>query len=66
MQVGKHPFQHDSRIARLQQTMTALAEAQVRTKESAKILNSAMADLALSQRDAQIQWRVFLETLPRN
>ena len=45
--------------------MTALAEAQVKTRESTNRLNRAMADLALSQRDTQIQWRVFLATLPR-
>jgi hypothetical protein len=40
-------------MARLEQAMTALAEAQVKTEESTGLLNRAMAELALSQRDLQ-------------
>jgi hypothetical protein len=65
MQIEKHMARPGSQTARLEQVMTALAEAQVKTRESTNCLNRAMADLALSQRDTQIQWRVFLDTLPR-
>ena len=65
MQIEKHMARPGSQTARLEQVMTALAEAQVKTRESTNRLNRAMADLALSQRDTQIQWRVFLATLPR-
>ena len=51
MQTGKHLARDDSRFARLEQVMTALAEAQVKTQESTDRLNRAMADLALSMRD---------------
>ena len=51
MQHDKHLALHDSQIARLEQVMTALAEAQVKTEESTDRLNRAMAELATGQRD---------------
>jgi ferritin-like metal-binding protein YciE len=66
MQIDKHLAQHDSQIARLEQVMTALAEAQVKTEESTDRLNRAMADLAQSQSDLQRQWQAYLNTLPKN
>ena len=55
MQTDKHLAKHDSQIARLEQVMTALAEAQVKTE-------AAMAELALSQRDLLRQWTAYLNT----
>src|ERR1035441_4888953 len=46
MQIDKHPAKHDSQIARLEQVMTVLAEAQVKTEDSTDRLNLALADLA--------------------
>ena len=66
MQTEKHLARHDSQIERLEQVMTALAEAQVKTEESAGRLNRAMAELAESQRDLQRQWQAYLNTLPKN
>lgn len=63
MQTDKHLAQHDSQIARLEQVMTALAEAQVKTDESTDRLNRVMAELALSQRDLQSQWQAYLSTI---
>jgi hypothetical protein len=63
MQTDKHLAQHDSQIARLEQVMTALAEAQVKTEESTARLTRAMAELADSQRDLQRQWAAYLNTL---
>jgi|GEM_PF-2574717 ferritin-like metal-binding protein YciE len=63
MQIDKHLAQHDSQIARLEQVMTALAEAQVKTEDSTERLNRAMAELALSQRDLARQWQAYLSTI---
>jgi hypothetical protein len=49
MPTDKHVARHDSQIARLEQAMTALAEAQVRTEESTAELKHAMALLAKEQ-----------------
>ena len=46
MQIDKHPAKHDSQIARLEQVMTVLAEAQVKTEDSTDRLNLATAELA--------------------
>jgi len=70
METGKHLARHDSQIARLEQVMTALAEAQVKTEESTDRLKQdmaglarAMAELAVSQRDLQRQWQAYLSTI---
>lgn len=63
MQTDKHLARHDSQIERLEQVMTALAEAQVKTEESTDRLNRAMAELAESQRDLQRQWQAYLNTI---
>jgi ferritin-like metal-binding protein YciE len=63
MQTEKHLAQHDSQIARLEQVMTALAEAQVKTEDSTERLNVAMAELACSQRDLLRQWQAYLNTI---
>ena len=57
MQIDKRLAQHDSQIAPLEQVMTALAEAQVKTEESTDRLNRAMADLAHGQSELQRQGR---------
>lgn len=41
--------QHTSQIARLEQAMTALAEAQVKTEDDARELRHAMIELAKAQ-----------------
>jgi len=41
--------QHTSQISRLEQVMTALAEAQVKTKDDTAALKRAMAELAQAQ-----------------
>jgi uncharacterized protein YhaN len=63
MQTDKRLAQHDGQIARLEQVMTALAEAQVKTEDSTDRLNRAMAELALSQRDLARQWQAYLSTI---
>jgi hypothetical protein len=63
MQIDKCLAQHDSQTARLEQVMTALAEAQVKTEESTDRLNRAMAELAHSQSDLQRQWQAYLNTI---
>jgi ferritin-like metal-binding protein YciE len=63
MQIDKRLAQHDGQIARLEQVMTALAEAQVKTEDSTERLNRAMAELALSQRDLARQWQAYLSTI---
>jgi peptidoglycan hydrolase CwlO-like protein len=64
---------HDSQIARLEQVMTALAEAQVRTEDEMAELVKAMKELALAQAktaEAQAkterQWQAYINTLPKN
>jgi hypothetical protein len=63
MQIDKHLAQHDSQIARLEQVMISLAEAQVKTEESTDRLNRAMAELARSQSDVQRQWQAYLNNI---
>jgi hypothetical protein len=80
MQIDKRLAQHDSQIARLEQVMTALAEAQVKTEEAqartgrdlAKLAR-AMTALAESQAKTEAttralsrQWQAYLNTLPKN
>ena len=63
MQTEKRLAQHDSQIARLEQVMTALAEAQVKPEDSTERLNVAIAELARSQRDLLRQWQAYLTTV---
>jgi hypothetical protein len=63
MTTKDHLARHDSQDARLEQVMTALAEAQVKTEESTDRLNRAMAELAHSQSDLQRQWQAYLNTI---
>jgi regulator of protease activity HflC (stomatin/prohibitin superfamily) len=72
--------QHDSQIGRLEQVMTALAEAQVRTEDELdrlakaqatteahmKELRQAMIDLAKAQANTERQWQAYINTLPKN
>jgi peptidoglycan hydrolase CwlO-like protein len=80
MTTKDHLARHDSQIARLEQVMTALAEAQVKTEEAqAKIgremakLARAMTALAESHAETEAvtralsrQWQAYLNTLPKN
>ncbi|HXB70455.1 MAG TPA: hypothetical protein VNY05_19555 [Candidatus Acidoferrales bacterium] len=80
MPTDKNVARHDGQIARLEQAMTALAEAQVKTEESTAELKHAMADLAKAQAktEAEVaklsaetralgrQWQAYLNTLPKN
>ena len=80
MTTKDHLARHDSQIARLEQVMTALAEAQVKTEEAqAKTgremakLARAMTALAESQTKTEAttralsrQWQAYLNTLPKN
>jgi hypothetical protein len=68
-----HLPRHDSQIARLEQAMTALAEAQVKTEEAHVKLTRAMTALAESQaktdtitRAFSRQWQAYLNTLHKN
>jgi hypothetical protein len=63
---------HTSQIARLEQVMTALAEAQVKTEENISKLAKAQAktDAQIAKTDAQVrdlvrQWQGYLNTLPK-
>jgi hypothetical protein len=73
MKTGQHLAQHDSQISRLEQVMTALAEAQVRTEDetselrrSVSKLNRSMAALADAQAQTERRWQAYLTTLPKN
>lgn len=64
---------HDSHIARLEQVMTALAEAQVKTEEAQANTEMQMAQLAKTMnalatetRTLDRQWQVYLNTLPKH
>jgi hypothetical protein len=73
MTTKDHLARHDSQIARLEQVMTALAEAQVKTEEAQEKLTLAMAALAKSHakteaatRSVTRQWEAYLNTLRKN
>src|SRR5207245_10458255 len=73
MTTKDHLARHDSQVARLEQVMTALAEAQVKTEEAqAKTdrelakLARAMTALAESQVELSRQWQAYLNTPPKN
>lgn len=80
MKIDRHLAQHDSQISRLEQVMTALAEAQVKTEDetrelrrSAAKLNRSMAALAEAQATTAAtmtalarQWQAYLTTLRKN
>ena len=73
MTTKDHLARHDSQISRLEQVMTALAEAQVKTEEAQEKLTLAMAALAKSQAKTEAttralsrQWQAYLNTLPKN
>jgi hypothetical protein len=56
MPTDKHLARHDSQISRLEQVMTALAEAQVKGEDDMAVLRRSMAALAKAQvkTDAQM------------
>ncbi len=56
--------QHTSQISRLEQVMTALAEAQVKGEEQTAELRHAM--IALAKAQLKTQWQAYINTLPRN
>jgi hypothetical protein len=80
MTTKDHLARHDSQIARLEQVMTALAEAQVKTEEAQERLGRdmsklarAMAVLAESHAETEAttralsrQWEAYLNTLRKN
>ena len=73
MTTKDHLARHDSQIARLEQVMTALAEAQVKTEEAQEKLTRAMAALAESHAETEAttralsrQWQAYLNTLRKN
>jgi uncharacterized protein YigA (DUF484 family) len=73
MTTKDHLARHDSRIPRLEQVMTALAEAQVKTEEAQEKLTRAMTALAESHAETEAttralsrQWQAYLNTLPKN
>jgi exonuclease VII small subunit len=73
MTTKDHLARHDSQIARLEQVMTALAEAQVKTEEAQEELTRAMAVLAKSHAETEAatrsltrQWEAYLNTLRKN
>jgi hypothetical protein len=73
MTTKDHLARHDSQISRLEQAMTALAEAEVKTEEAQAELNLAMAALAKSHAETEAstrsltrQWEVYLNTLRKN
>ena len=80
VKVDQHLAQHDSQISRLEQVMTALAEAQVKTEDETRELrrsvvrlNRSMAVLAEAQAKTEAtmnalarQWQAYLTTLRKN
>ena len=55
MPIDKHLAKHDSQISRLEQAMTALAEAQVRTEDEGAELRRSMSALAKAQAKTEAQ-----------
>jgi hypothetical protein len=73
MTTKDHLARHDSQIARLEQAMTAIAEAQVKTDRDMAKLARAMTALAEAQAKTEAttralsrQWQAYLNTLPKN
>jgi ferritin-like metal-binding protein YciE len=73
MTTKDHLARHDSQIARLEQVMTSLAEAQVKTDREMAKLARAMTALAESHAETEAvtralsrQWQAYLNTLPKN
>jgi hypothetical protein len=73
MTTKDHLARHDSQIPRLEQVMTALAEAQVKTEEAQEELTRAMAVVAKSHAETEAatraltrQWEAYLNTLRKN
>jgi len=73
MTTKDHLARHDGQIARLEQVMTALAEAQVKTERDLSKLARAMTALAEAQAKTEAttralsrQWQAYLNTLPKN
>jgi ferritin-like metal-binding protein YciE len=73
MTTKDHLARHDGQIVRLEQVMTALAEAQVKTEEAQEKLTLAMAALAKSHVETEAttralsrQWQAYLNTLRKN
>jgi hypothetical protein len=73
MQIDKRSAQHDSRIAPLEQAMSALAEAQVKTDRDLAKLARAMTALAEAQAKTEAttralsrQWQAYLNTWRKN
>jgi hypothetical protein len=80
MTTKDHLARHDSQIGRLEQVMTALAEAQVKTEEAQARTGREMAKLtramtALAESHAETeattralsrQWQAYLNTLRKN
>ena len=73
MTTKDHLARHDSHIARLEQVMTALAEAQVKTEGAHEKLTLAMAALAKSHAETEAttralrrEWQAYLNTLRKN
>ena len=80
MTTKDHLARHDSQTARLEQVMTALAEAQVKTEEAQTKTGRELAKLARAMTalaEAQVkteattralsrQWQAYLNTLPKN
>jgi hypothetical protein len=80
MTTKDHLARHDGQIARLEQAMTALAEAQIKTEEAQARTGRDLAKLARAMTalaEAQVkteattralsrQWQAYLNTLPKN
>ena len=80
MTTKEHLARHDSQIARLEQVLTALAEAQVKTEEAQARTSREMAKLAramtaLAESHAETEattralrreWQAYLNTLRKN
>ncbi len=61
MNTNDHLTRHDSQIARLEQAMTALAEAQVKTEDDARQLRRTMKELAKAQIKTEAALAAFAE-----
>jgi hypothetical protein len=73
MTTKDHLVRHDSQSPRLEQVMTALAEARVKTEEAQEKLTLAMAALAESHAETEAttralsrQWQAYLNTVRKN
>jgi len=72
MKTKEQLTQHTAQIGRLEQVMTALAEAQVKSEDDSREMKRAITKMArsITELKAEVstlthQWQAYINTLPR-